>query len=199
MASESTPPPPTGGGGARYAIAGVALCAVAALGYCLITPSAPPPTTTVAVPADAGVIERSTALVEDDLVIPEDEPDTGAIDAAVEQVVHRPTTPRGPPLGSWDSCTGEVDARPVFEEYRPQFQACYEHRLKANPLLQGQMQLRVHIASAGNVDGVQVAGSLHDSEVFGCVRNLANRMHFPRVAGGTCAVVAVPYTFTPRQ
>ena len=197
MASESVPPPASGGG-ARYAIAGVALAAVAVLGYCLITPGTPPPTTTADVTPDAGTIVRSTALVEDDLVIPEDEPDAG-VDAAVLAVVHRPPGPHAPPLGSWDSCTGEVDARPVFEEYRQQFQACYEHRLKANPLLQGQMQLRVHIASDGHVDGVQVAGSLHVSEVFGCVRNLANRMRFPHVAGGTCAVVQVPYTFTPQQ
>jgi len=198
VASESTPPPPSGGG-ARYAIAGVALVALAVVGYCAIAPGTPPPTSTVAAtPPDAGVIERSTALVDDSLVIPEEEPDAGAIDAyvPVEPVHHGP---RPPAAGEWDSCSGELNARPVFEEYRPQFQACYEHRLKANPLLQGQMQLQVRVASDGHVDGVQVAGSLHDREVFTCVRNLANRMHFPRVTGGTCAVVAVPYTFTPRQ
>jgi hypothetical protein len=175
----------------------VLLCGVA---YWLIAPGAPPPTTTVDASPDAGVIGRSTALVEDDLVIPEDEPDAwepdaGAVPAAT--TVHH--GPRAPALGEWDSCTGELDARPVFEEYRPQFQACYEHRLKANPLLQGQMQLRVHVAADGHVDGVEVGGSLHDREVFTCVRNLANRMRFPHVSGGTCAVVAVPYTFTPQQ
>lgn len=198
MASESTPPPPAGGG-ARYAIAGVALAAVAGLGYCMLTPGTPPPTTVAAVAPDAGVPERSTALVDDSLVIPEEEPDSGLPDAYVapEAPVHH--GPRPPAAGEWDSCTGELDARPVFEEYRPQFQACYEHRLKANPLLQGQMMLQVRVATDGHVDGVQVAGSLHDREVFTCVRNLANRMRFPHVTQGTCAVVAVPYTFTPRQ
>lgn len=191
-------PPPPAGGGARYAIAGVALAAVAVLGYCLITPAAPPPTTTSAVGPDAGTIERSTALVEDDLVIPEDEPDTGAVDAAVPEAVVRHGV-RAPSAGEWDSCSGNLDARPVFEEFRSEFQACYEHRLKANPLLQGQMQLQVRVAADGHVDGVQVGGSLHDREVFTCVRNLANRMRFPHVTGGSCAVVAVPYTFTPRQ
>ncbi len=197
MASESTPPPPPGGG-ARYAIAGVALAALAGLGYCLITPGTPPPPTTTAGPADAGV-ERSTALVDDSLVIPDEEPDAGPIDAAVwvEPAVHH--GPRPPAAGEWDSCSGELEARPVFEEYRAQFQACYEHRLKANPLLQGQMMLQVRVASDGHVDGVQVGGSLRDREVFTCVRNLANRMHFPHVTQGTCAVVAVPYTFTPQQ
>jgi hypothetical protein len=200
MASESSPPPPAAGG-ARYAIAGVALAAVAVLGYCLITPSAPPPptSTTVAGPADAGAITRSTALVEDDLVIPADEPDTGVVDAGeTHEVTHR-TGPRPPSLGEWASCTGEMNARPVFEEYQSQFRACYEHRLKANPLLQGQMQLQVRVVADGHVEGVQVGGSLNDREVFTCVRNLANRMRFPHVTGGSCAVVAVPYTFTPQQ
>jgi len=200
VASESTPPPPQGGG-ARYAIAGVALAAVCGLAYCLITPGTPPPTTTAPTgPVDSGVPERSTALVEDDLVIPADEPDTALPDAGE---VHTPppqhTGPRPPAAGPWDSCSGELDARPVFEEYRPQFQACYEHRLKADPILQGQMLLQVRVASDGHVDGVQVGGSLHDREVFTCVRNLANRMRFPHPTGGSCAVVAVPYTFTPRQ
>jgi hypothetical protein len=198
VASESTPPPPSGGG-ARYAIAGVALAALAGLGYCLLQPPPPPPTTTAVAP-DAGVPARSTALVDEDLVIPEDEPDTGVPDAGAEPpatTVHH--GPRPPSAGEWDSCSGELNARPVFEEYRPQFQACYEHRLKANPMLQGQMMLQVRVAVDGHVDGVQVGGSLRDREVFTCVRNLANRMHFPRVTGGTCAVVAVPYSFTPRQ
>lgn len=197
MASESTPPPPAGGGGARYAIAGVALAALAGLGYCMLTPGSPPPTTTATPVADAGVV-RSTALVDDSLVIPEEVPDSGLPDAwvAPEPVHHGP---RPPAAGEWDSCSGELDARPVFEEFRPEFQACYEHRLKANPLLQGQMMLQVRVASDGHVDGVQVGGSLHDREVFTCVRNLANRMRFPHPTQGTCAVVAVPYTFTPRQ
>jgi hypothetical protein len=201
MASESTPPPPAAGG-ARYAIAGVALAAIALLGYCMIVPGSPPPSTTATPtgPVDSGVIERSTALVEDDLVIPADEPDTNTPDAGeVHEVTHRPTTPRGPSLGEWGSCTGELNARPVFEEYQSQFRACYEHRLKANPLLQGQMQLQVRVVADGHVEGVQVGGSLNDREVFSCVRNLANRMRFPHVTGGSCAVVAVPYTFTPQQ
>jgi len=172
---------------------------VALLGYCLLQPPAPPPTTTAApVAPDAGVSTRSTALVDDSLVIPEEEPDAGPIDAyvPVEPVHHGP---RPPALGEWDSCSGEMNARPVFEEYRSQFQACYEHRLKAAPMLQGQMMLRVRVGADGRVNGVQVDGSLHDREVFSCVRNLANRMQFPHVTGGTCAVVAVPYTFTPQQ
>ncbi len=199
MASESTPPPPAGGG-ARYAIAGVALAAVAGLAYCMITPGSPPPTTTVAdAHPDAGPAQRSTALVEEELVIPDEEPDAGAVDAAEPvEPTHRPTGPR-PPTGDWDSCTGDVNARPTFEEHRAQFQACYEHRLKAAPMLQGQMMLQVRVAADGHVDGVQVGGSLHDREVFSCVRSLATRMTFPRVTGGTCAVVAVPYTFTPQQ
>ena len=198
MATESAPPPPPGGN-ARYAIAGVALVAVAAFGYCLITPGTPPPTTVAPSPADSGVSIHSTALVEEELVIPVEEPDANLPDAGeVHEPTHR-TGPRPPPLGEWASCSGEMNARPVFEEYQAQFRACYEHRLKANPLLQGQMLLQVRVAADGHVDGVQVGGGLGDREVFSCVRNLANRMHFPHVTGGSCAVVAVPYTFSPQQ
>lgn len=199
VASESTPPPEQGGG-ARYAIIGVALVAAAGLGYCMLQPSAPPPSTTVAVAPDAGPPQRPTSLVDETLTIPDEEVDAG-VDAGEPDEPERPHATRVASGGSWD-CTGELDGaavRPVFEEFRPQFQACYEHRLKANPLLQGNMVLQVKVATDGHVDGVQVSGSLRDREVFSCVRNLANRMHFPRVTGGSCAVVQVPYSFTPRQ
>ncbi len=199
MASSSTVPPPPSSGGARYAIAGVALAALAGLGWCLTRPPEPVDTGPAPVAIDAG--QRSTALVEDDFVIPDLEPDAGPIDGGQpEEVVRRPTHPR--PTGSWDECSGEIQtaqARTVVGEYNAQIRSCYERRLKANPLLQGTMMLAVRVASDGHVEGVQVTGTLHDRDVFSCVRGIANRMRFPPPGGRDCAVVQVPYTFTPRQ
>ncbi len=202
MASESTPPPPSGGG-ARYAIAGVALAALALLGYCLLQPRDAPPTPPVTGPVDSGVIERSTALVEDDIVIPEDEPDAGPEPDA--WAPHAPTGHQTPTThltaGTWD-CSGELDAsaiRRVFEQYNSQIRNCYERGLKGNPMLQGNMTLQIKVGADGHVEGTQVSGSLRDRDVFSCVRQISTRMQFPRVSGGACAVVQVPYSFTPQQ
>lgn len=199
MASESTPPPPQGGG-ARYAIAGVALAALALLGYCLLLPPDAPPPTPPAGPADAGVTGRSTALAEDDMVIPEPEPDAGPPPDAwsAPEPTHHTTHVAA---GSWD-CTGEIDGaaiRRVFEQFNPQIRNCYERGLKGNPMLQGAMTLQIKVGADGRVEGTQVGGSLRDRDVFSCVRQISTHMQFPRVSGGACAVVQVPYTFTPQQ
>lgn len=200
MASESTPPSPASGGGARYAILGVALFAIAALAYCLASGGDDPPATRAG-PADAGIVERSTALVEEDLVIPDPEPDAG------------PPPDTGPPGGastkrpsgvtrSWDECTGDIpraEASRVVGEFRVQIQNCYERQLKTNPTLEGTMTLAVRIAPDGRVDGTQVTGSLHNRDVFACVRGVAARMRFPAPGGRDCAMVQVPFNFTPRR
>lgn len=200
MSSPSTnPPPPQDGGGARYAIVGVALLALAGLGWCLMQP--PDEAAPVAATPDAGpVIERSTALVEDSLEIPELEPDTGTPDAGTpepETTVRRPRVT----TGDWE-CSGELSSSAVSAVVRgfdAQIRSCYERRLKANPLLQGNMSLSVKVDAGGGVEGVQVGGSLRDRDVFSCVRGVAMRMRFPRVEGGSCAVVNIPYSFTPRE
>jgi hypothetical protein len=199
LASESSPPPPPGGG-AKYAIFGIALLALAGIGYCVTSSGTPPATTTTpaAGPPDAAVAQRSTSLQDETLEIPEEEPDAWS---EMPDAGPRPRGPRGPVMGSWD-CTGEIDRTAlsgVIAEHRPQIQACYERRLKQQALLQGNMQLQLRIAQSGSVDAVQVGGSLRDREVFSCVRNVASRMQFARVRGGSCAVVSVPFSFTPQQ
>ena len=59
------------------------------------------------------------------------------------------------------------------------------------------MRLEIMVGADGGVDDVRTSGSLRDREFSSCVRSEVNRMHFPHVTGGPCAVVAVPYTFTP--
>lgn len=202
MASESNPPPPRSGG-ARYAIVGVALAVLAALGWCMMG-QAPAPTA-APVLADAGPrVDRSTALVEDSLDIPEPEPDAGPPpDAGVvaEPTPHRGGTPRTP-VGEWDRCSGEVPASAALSEVRShdrQIRTCYERRLRENPLLTGNMHLRLMIGSNGSVSAVQITGTLRDRDFQTCVRAEAMRMRFPNVSGGPCTVVEVPYTFTPEN
>lgn len=199
MSSPSTvPPPPAEGGGARYAIVGVALLALAGLGWCLMQP--PEEVPVVEATPDAGP-PRSTSLVEDSLEIPELEPDAGTPDAGTPEP--EATTVRRPRVstGDWE-CSGELSnaaVSAVVRGFDAQIRSCYERRLKANPLLQGNMSLSVKVDAGGGVDGVQVGGSLRDRDVFSCVRGVAMRMRFPRVEGGSCAVVNIPYSFTPRE
>jgi hypothetical protein len=162
----------------------------------------PAPTTTVTAPDAGHHVDRSTALVEDSLDIPEPEPDVPLPDAGppVEEVV-RHGTPR-PPVGEWDRCSGEIPAATALAEVRAhdrQIRTCYERRLRDNPLLTGNMHLRLMIGGDGGVSGVQITGTLHDREFSTCVRAEAMRMHFPHVTGGPCTVVEVPYTFTPEN
>lgn len=198
MASESTPPPPAGGGGARYAIIGVVLFAIALLTWCLTRPGEETPQGTGPVaPVDAGVVERSTALAEDDFEIPELEPDAGPPPDAGRVAA----TKRGP-ARSWDECSGEIapaEARRVIGEFNTQIRNCYERQLKQNPLLEGSMTLAVRVAPDGRVDGTQVSGSLRDRDVFACVRNVASHMRFPAPGGRDCAMIQVPFTFTPQR
>lgn len=200
MASQSSPPPPPESG-AKYAVLGVVLLALAGAGYCAMREDTPAsdghPTASTDRP-DARALERSTALQDEVLEIPEEppdawfeEPDAGRPSRTVRTVV----------VGSWD-CTGEIDRAAissVIEEHRQQIRSCYERRLKQQQFLQGSLSLQMRIAQGGNVDAVQVGGSLQDREVFSCVRNVAQRMRFPRVSGGQCAVVSVPFNFTPQQ
>ena len=120
MASDSTVPPAPSGGGAKYAIIGVALFAIALLAYCLTSGGDEQGAgTTPVAQVDAGVIERSTALVEDEFEIPEPEPDAGPPpDAGRGETTHR-TRPPGT-TGSWDQCSGDIpvpEVRRVFAEY----------------------------------------------------------------------------------
>jgi len=202
VASESTPPPPAGGGGAKYAIVGVALFAIALLTWCLTKgggDDVPPETGGPAV-VDAGTVERSTALVEDELEIPELEPDAGPPPDGGQGATQTKRTTG--PSRSWDECTGEIataEARRVFAEHNSQIRNCYERQLKQNPVLEGSMTLAVRVAADGRVDGTQVSGSLRDRDVFACVRNVASHMRFPAPGGRDCALIQVPFTFTPQR
>lgn len=199
MASESLPPPPPPGGGARYAILGVALLALAGIGYCaLLKDEAPSAAPQAAEVVDASTAVPSRALDESEFIIPPEEPDAWVEepDAGPPPRVVRTT----PLRGSWD-CEGQLERSAitsVIDAHRPQIQDCYQRQLKLDNTLRGSMQLQLRVTQSGAVDAVQVGGSLRNREVFACVRNVATRMQFERVTGGNCAIVAVPFSFSAR-
>lgn len=188
-------PPPSSSGNLKYVAIGLFFLA-GAVGLWLVTQKAPPPP--ISAPAPASV-ERvnSMAQPEIDLVEPV------VPDAAVAEPVE-PTKARHSGTGNkgndWD-CTGDLQeaaAGKVLNENRPQIRACYERRLKVNNVLQGDIQLRVKVGSSGKVLATAISGSLSDEAVFACVRTLAQGWTFPVPTGGNCAVVQVPFHFSPK-
>ncbi len=202
MSTESVPPPGGGGGNLKYVIIGVVLMlAAAGVWFGMQGCEGEPQRPVANVQPDAGApVDRGGALVSDDLVIPEEEPDAGPqIDAG--QRVRYVTRYVGGGGGNWD-CSGNIPpaaAQSALAERNLEFRNCYERRLKVNNTLEGRVSVRMRVSRSGAVDAVQVGGTLHDSQVLSCVRNIANHIRFPAPTGGSCAVVAAPFNFTPRR
>jgi outer membrane biosynthesis protein TonB len=103
--------------------------------------------------------------------------------------------------GDWD-CAGDLPGakiNQILADNRQQVRSCYERRLKINNVLQGNLNLKLKVNASGAVVATAVGGSLGDNDVFACVRNLAKQWAFPEPAGGECAVVQVPFKFTPHK
>ncbi len=184
-------------GAAKYAILGLLLFGgSAALLVFALGGEEPPPSEPTPAPA-AQPTKPTPALSAPTFVVPDEEEDAGATDAAVPapEPRKRPRArrPRGP-------CEGEVPAREaakVVRKHRPQVRTCYERRLKVNNLLQGRLVLRLRVGRRGEVESVQVGGSLRDREVAACVRKLARQWQFPKPKGG-CALVEAPFNLRPK-
>ena len=156
----------------------------------------PEPTQTTAVAPRN--VPRQTSLGNEQFEIPLE--DAGAAEPAVAAEPTKRRVGGGGGGGAWDSCSGDIPgASAVMAQYNAQIRNCYERALKSNGVLQGSLNLRLRIGANGAVDGTQVGGSLGDREVFSCVRAVADRIRFPQVRGGSCAVLAVPFSFTPRS
>lgn len=194
MASESISPPP-GGGGLKYGIIGLLLLA-AAVGIWFATRDADEPAPEEPEAPIAEGPKRSSSLSQDDLHIPEEEPDAGAAD---EEPEPEPTRPR---RRARATCDGEIDPAKVkafVQKQRPQVRNCYERRLKVNNILQGRVDVRVRVKATGAVETVRVGGSLGDAEVYGCVRQLAQNWQLPPLSKGKCAVMNIPFNLTPSR
>lgn len=203
MASDSTVPPPPGGGNLKYGIIGVVLILAAAglwfgMQSCEGTPEQTP---TAQIAMDAGAPEPQPSGLDDDLILPDELPDAGGpVDAAPRVRYVTRFVGGGGGGGQWN-CRGSVDragAARALSQNNLQFRNCYERRLKVNQTLSGRVQLQIRIGRDGNVSGVRTTGSLRDPQVLSCVRNIAQRIRFPRPQGG-CAVVGQPFNFTPRD
>lgn len=180
------------GGGMKYALIGLLLLG-GAVGIYFLTKGDPPGEPPVAaVFPDAGPA-RSTAFAEPEIVIPESF-DAGEPDAGQAPGETRIRYVRG-------TCNGEISAAAasrVIGENSGAVRACYERALKSNHGLQGRLSLMLQVGASGQVQSVQVGGSLRDPTVFSCVRSVASRWRFPAPTGG-CAVVSAPFSFTPRN
>ena len=188
-------PPPSSRGNLNYVAIGLLFLASAAgLWFVTRTPPPPPVSEPVAPPVER---VNSMAQPEIDLVEPE-VPDAAVADPAEPAKTKRVGTARKG--NEWD-CSGDLPgaaAGKVVNENRPQIRACYERRLKVNNVLQGDIQLRMKVASSGRVIATGISGSLRDEAVFACVRTLAQSWTFPVPTGGSCAVVQVPFHFSPK-
>ncbi|MGE0790729.1 MAG: AgmX/PglI C-terminal domain-containing protein [Sandaracinaceae bacterium] len=200
MASESTVPPPSGGGNLKYAAIGVGLLgAAAAVWFGMQSCEQPPPDPVATAMPDAGPPLDRGPTVDDDIYIPEPEPDAGpVVDAGGPRIRYVTRYVGGG--GSWD-CSGTLDqasASRALSANRLQFRNCYERRLKVNNQLEGDVTLQVRVGRDGAVTGVQTGGSLRDPQVLSCIRAIAQRIHFPNAQGG-CAVAATTLHLTPQN
>ena len=197
--SDSKAPPPDSGGGLKYAIIGAGLLLAAlAIFFGMRSCEDPPPDPVAdAGPADTG---PATAPIDDDLYIPELEPDTGPEPDTAPRVRYV-TRYVGGGGGSFN-CSGSLNqsaAASTMAQNQLQFRNCYERRLKVNNDLEGRVNLQLRVGRDGSVTGVRTGGSMRDAQVLSCIRNIAQRIHFPQVQGGSCAVVQAPLNFTPRR
>lgn len=133
--------------------------------------------------------ERATA-------IPERAAASAAPDAGPPDPGPAPQPP-GAPL-SWD-CEGRIgrDAlQEVVGRHGQAVFACYEARRAERPELEGELELRLLVASDGRVRSVQARGP-QDADLSSCASAAALRWQLPAPQGGECAVVSVPFLLAP--
>jgi outer membrane biosynthesis protein TonB len=200
MASDSvTPPVPTGNGNAKYIVVLLLVLAGGLGAYLAMSggeKTVAPPATTPEPPKNP---EPTTSLSDTELVVPVDEPvdvDAGAPEPETKK--HVRTAPAGDP---W-SCEGDIptgSVRSVVADTQSAMRSCYERRLRNDNQLQGSINLQVRVGRDGKVDNTRVRGSMRDAEVLKCVQGMARSWSFPSPTGGNCAVLDVPYQFTPKN
>jgi hypothetical protein len=191
--SSKPPPPPSSGGNLKYVVLGL-LFLGGALGLWFLiqkddAPPAPPP---------APEVKRVNPMEQPDLDLePEPEQPEPEPEPEPEEPVAKPAKVRTG--GEWE-CSGDLpNPGKIINDHRAQIRSCYERRLKVNNVLQGDLTLRLKVGATGKVVATSVSGSIRDQEVFSCVRALAQTWTFPVPTGGACAVVQVPFQFSPKN
>lgn len=187
--------PKGGGSNLKYILGGLLLLGGAAgLWFMLQQPPPPPPVATAPKPKNA---ERVNPMAQNDLIL-EEEKDAGK--PAVAVVEPEAKKARKSSRDEWD-CEGDLARaalQSVIDSNRAQIRNCYERRLKMNNILQGDLKLKLKIGATGQMSAAAVSGTLKDQEVFNCVRAIALKWSFPPPSGGNCAVVQVPFQFSPK-
>ena len=188
-----------GGGNLKYIVGGLLLLCGAGVVVFMLQPPAEETVAPERAPAVPKSAERVNPMAQPELIL--DEPaDAGK---PVEEQVAAKEPPKAQAKAvrdEWD-CDGDLSRQSlqaVIDKNRAQVRNCYEKRLKVNNVLQGDLKLKLKIGANGQVAALAVSGSLHDNEVFGCVRSVAQRWSFAPPTEGKCAVVQVPFQFSPK-
>jgi hypothetical protein len=189
-AASQQPPPTSSGGHLKYVALGLLFLGGTVGLWFAVRPSRTPPPPAKP-PAE---VARVNPMAEQELDLEPEAPDAGKPPPEPE-AVKRPGRRAG---AEWE-CSGDLPgASKVVNDNRAQIRSCYERRLKVNNILQGDLRLKLKIGSSGKVVASAVSGSLKDEQVFSCVRSLAQGWSFPVPQGGNCAVVQVPFHFSPK-
>jgi hypothetical protein len=187
------PAKPKGSSNLKYVVTGlIFLAGAAGLLIFLQMERSDPPAPKVVVPKPP---QRENPLAAPQFVVEEEEKADSAV-TKPETKTHV-ATPRGP----WE-CSGDLPAaeiRQVVATNRRQVQSCYERGLKRDNVLQGSLELKLRVNSVGKIVATAVTGTLHDKDVFTCVRGLAEGWRLPAPTGGDCAVLQIPFRFSPAQ
>lgn len=187
--ADSEMPTPVGGNGGKTALA-VALLVLAGGGFAWYSSSGKEQAEE-AIPAPPPPPKRA-AQFDEGLQLPP--PDAGLVEEEEE-------ADEKPARRARAQCNGELTATQIRGVIngpaRAQVRSCYERRLKANNMLQGTMNLLLTIAPDGRVSSTSLSGSLRDSKVYSCVRNVARTWKFPPPTGG-CVRTSVPFSMSPK-
>jgi len=193
--TESVRPPKSGN--LKYVIFGVLLLLGASALFSLLPSASPEPEPATKAPPPPQV-ERVNPMAEPQLIL-EEEPQAEPEEPKAEEPKKPRVKSTGP--GPWD-CEGDLDRAAlakIMSDSQAPVRACYEHQLKTNNMLQGTVQVKVKVNDAGKVIKTSTSGSLKSDEVLTCIRRLASEWRFPAPTGGKCAVVQVPFQFSPKN
>jgi hypothetical protein len=173
-------------------VGGVLILGIAAVVYFVRKPAPAPPPAPVLEPAYAApkplVIQPSQPIVDR-------APDAGAAVLVAGEEPKKPKAPAQERLGTIDAAAVNSFVNARFEQVR----TCYERRLKMNPLLAGDLDLNISIASTGKVTGISVTSdSVGDAQMLECVRRTIRGWTFPKPVGGR-AVVAKNFKFKKKS
>lgn len=93
---------------------------------------------------------------------------------------------------------GTIDAKEVNRFMNARFgqvKACYERRLKVNPMLEGKLDLNITVSLKGKVKSIsRNRDTLRDDVMWSCVRTAIRSWEFPKPTGGR-VVVAKTFNF----